>query len=297
MTLSRFLILFFCMIFLNQCSSYKNAVLKISPRAKVFSRTSSLQLNIETSSPVAKEGGKRTIAKVIGLLSVMLNPAIGGGFLSGGLHAITGPDHLAALLPASLGLKGTFGLKIGAIWGLGHGLSAMVLGMAMFFLKDSIGSKLDVIDKLSNLAESIVGISLVFIGLMGVKENFEDHSDHIDVTDNLVISKYSDGKFGRSSSAIFANGVLHGCSLDGAPSILPAIAMNSWQTAIAFLSAYSIGTMVTMSITAGAIGELSTRLGEVMNNPDLPRNLSLGSSAVAIIIGLVWIVKAYYIRS
>ena len=90
MTLSRFLILFFCMIFLNQCSSYKNAVLKISPRAKVFSRTSSLQLNIETSSPVAKEGGKRTIAKVIGLLSVMLNPAIGGGFLSGGLHAITG---------------------------------------------------------------------------------------------------------------------------------------------------------------------------------------------------------------
>lgn len=209
-----------------------------------------------------------------------------------------GPDHLAGILPISMGLKGTFGLRIGAIWGLGHGLSAMALGMGMFFLKDTLGGKLEVVKKLSNVAETVVGFSLVTIGLIGIKENMahkvepvDPSKDTVDITDNVLY--HPEQNVAASGTAVFANGLLHGCSLDGAPSILPAIAMNSWGTAVTFLTAYCFGTMLTMSLTAGIIGELSTRLGKALDNPDLPRNLSLGSSAIAILIGVFWIIKCY----
>lgn len=249
--------------------------------------------------------------QLVACISGLINPTIVGGSLAGGLHAITGPDHLAALIPSSIGLNGLHGLRIGAFWGFGHGISAMVLGMGMFSLKDSLGSKIDVIRNLSNLAESIVGLSLVFIGCIGIKENLDAINekndcvkgtrldeedceiDEVDVTDNVVYSPATNEVFGGTSFAIFANGLLHGCSLDGAPSILPAIAMNSWRSALTFLSAYCFGTIFTMSLTAGIVGELSIRIGKAMKNPNLPRNLSMGSSGLAILIGLYWIVKGY----
>ena len=75
-----------------------------------------------------------------------------------------GPDHLAALLPTSIGKSGFYGLRIGALWGLGHGMSAMLLGLGAFFLKGRMSSKFEILEKLSSLAESIVGASLILIG-------------------------------------------------------------------------------------------------------------------------------------
>ena len=46
----------------------------------------------------------------------------------------------------------------------------------------------------------------------------------------------------------------------------------------------------------GLFGEGSMRLGKVVNNPNLPRNLSLGSSVLAIAIGVFWIVQAVFLR-
>lgn len=54
-----------------------------------------------------------------------------GGVLAGGLHAVSGPDHLAALLPRIMGQKWHNSMRIGATWGLGHGFSATVIGLAV----------------------------------------------------------------------------------------------------------------------------------------------------------------------
>lgn len=54
-----------------------------------------------------------------------------GGVLAGGLHAVSGPDHLAALLPRIMGQKWHKSMRIGATWGLGHGFSATVIGLAV----------------------------------------------------------------------------------------------------------------------------------------------------------------------
>lgn len=61
-----------------------------------------------------------------------------GGILSGGLHAVSGPDHLAAVLPRCLGKRWWVSCRIGAVWALGHGVSASLLGIFAFFLKGKI---------------------------------------------------------------------------------------------------------------------------------------------------------------
>jgi len=221
--------------------------------------------------------------------------SIAGGLLSGGLHAITGPDHLAALIPPSIGHPGWYGMRLGATWGLGHGISAIFLGLSAFFLKGTVSNRFKFLQKLSTLAESTVGISLIIIGFVGIKENLEKEEETKvwndenkvqaeDVTPTTTL---------KSSQAIFANGILHGFSWDGAPSLAPALTMTSWRGALSFLISYCIGTIIAMSIASGVVSEGSLRLGKAVNNPDLPRNLSLASSLVAILIGIYWVIQVF----
>jgi hypothetical protein len=207
-----------------------------------------------------------------------------GGLLAGSLHAVTGPDHIAALLPSSVGQRWYTGMRIGAAWGLGHGFSATLLGSIAFLLKDKISSQFVFIEKLSSVAESAVGVSLLLIGALGIKEVVYDKNNGEESTSSLASLK--------SNSAIFTNGILHGFSWDGAPSLAPALTLTSWRSAMVFLLSYCFGTMMAMSITAGAVGEGSIRLGEATKNPDLPKKMSIVSSAIAILIGIFWIFQA-----
>lgn len=206
---------------------------------------------------------------------------------------LIGPDHLAAIIPNSVGKSAWYGAQLGAMWGLGHGVSACLIGFAAFFLKGKISGKFHFLDKLSSLAEIAVGASLVGIGLLGIKESQEaDEGGHIEAG-SAVTSSGKESKTG-GALAVFANGLLHGFSWDGAPSLAPAIAMNSWRAASIFLGAYSIGTVIAMSISAGFIGALSKKLGEMSNSPDLPKKLSFFSSLFAVVIGIYWLAQSFF---
>jgi len=223
---------------------------------------------------------------------------------------------MAALLPPSLGKSGWHGFQLGAIWGFGHGLSAMFLGLTAFCLKGRVNSKFAMLEKVSNFAEFVVGASLIAIGVIGIKEsnNLPTVSEFNDSIEELVStpaaenvkSSSSISTLSMSSTAttistksnltsmknIFANGILHGFSLDGAPSLLPALAMTSWRSAGTFLLAYSFGTMLTMSVVTAVVAELSLKLGKFVNDPNLPKRMSFFSSIIAIAIGSFWILQA-----
>jgi len=141
-----------------------------------------------------------------------------------------GPDHLAALMGPSIGKPGHFGLRIGAVWGLGHGFSAMLLGSSAFYLKGQFTGRFAILEKLATLAESAVGISILLIGLIGIKESTEEAA-----TSGQDEIGGDQASYPKSSRAIFANGILHGLSWDGAPSLAPAITMTSWKSALTFL--------------------------------------------------------------
>merc|ERR1712224_118636 len=91
----------------------------------------------------------------------------------------------------------------------------------------------------------------------------------------------------RNKALIF-NGLLHGFSWDGAPSLAPALAVATWGGNLAFLSAYAAGTVGVMTIATSLIGEGTRKAGEAFNRPDLPQKLSFFTSFLAIAIGGIW---------
>lgn len=217
-----------------------------------------------------------------------------GGLLGGALHAIAGPDHLAALLPRCCGQRWYKAGRIGLLWGMGHGVSVTILGVLGFALKSQFqrapGAKA-VLHGVSQLMEVAVGLSLIIIGAMGLREAKEwgeeidslpAHSLSAAVSPNEAVTPSN-----RNRAVVF-NGLLHGFSWDGAPSIAPALAVATWGGNLAFLSAYAAGTVATMVIATSFIGEGTRRAGEFFNRPDLPQKLSIFTSILAIVIGTIW---------
>lgn len=99
--------------------------------------------------------------------------------------------------------------------------------------------------------EGLVGISLIAIGLLGLKESLLDHEETPSYETKSAGSAVVEGGGGLAvaskgaGKAIFLNGVLHGFSWDGAPSLAPALAFSSWASVLWFLLAYCSGTMVS----------------------------------------------------
>lgn len=87
--------------------------------------------------------------------------------------------------------------------------------------------------------------------------------------------------------AVVFNGLLRGFCWDGAPSLAQVIAVATWSRNLAFLSAYAFGTIATMAVTATLIGEGTRKAGQFFQRPDIPQKLSLGSSVLAIAIGVM----------
>eukprot|EP00529_Nitzschia_sp_RCC80_P026358 CAMPEP_0113464976 /NCGR_PEP_ID=MMETSP0014_2-20120614/13490_1 /TAXON_ID=2857 /ORGANISM="Nitzschia sp." /LENGTH=349 /DNA_ID=CAMNT_0000357097 /DNA_START=193 /DNA_END=1242 /DNA_ORIENTATION=- /assembly_acc=CAM_ASM_000159 len=216
-----------------------------------------------------------------------------GGVLGGALHAVSGPDHLAALLPRCCGQPWYKAGRIGALWGMGHGLSATILGVLAFGLKAQVRKAPGVqavLGKASHVTEIAVGLSLIVIGAMGIREAREWEEESMPANSLSAAASPDAGVAVKDAQkrAVIFNGLLHGFSWDGAPSLAPALAVATWGGNIAFLSAYATGTMAAMALTTTLIGEGTRRAGEVFNRPDIPQKLGFFSSLLAIAIGAVW---------
>jgi len=112
-------------------------------------------------------------------INLLSNSALVGGFLSGGLHALTGSDHLAALLPLIIGKGGWHSCFYGAVWGTGHGLTSAVLGFLSYGMKNYIlkwqsageeSGDEGFLHQCGYLVDGAVGMTLIVIGMMGYYE-------------------------------------------------------------------------------------------------------------------------------
>jgi len=86
------------------------------------------------------------------------------GLLAGCLHTLTGPDHLAALAPLTVGPSRAQNALMGALWGCGHNTGQMLFGLAFVLLKDRLPFDMEIIGQ---WGQGIVGGTLVIIGIMG----------------------------------------------------------------------------------------------------------------------------------
>ena len=185
---------------------------------------------------------------------------------------------------------------------MGHGFSVMLLGITAFFVKGKIsqmGSIQSLLTKATSVTEIAVGLSLVLIGIMGMKEAREWEAENGSSGGTVVVhpqkslsaaaveTDFTPAVVSQSRAVMF-NGLLHGFSWDGAPSLAPALAVATWRGNVAFLLAYALGTIGVMTVATTVIGEGTRRAGQVFHRPDLPQKLSFFSSILAVVIGLVW---------
>lgn len=199
---------------------------------------------------------------------------VGGGLLSGCLHALCGPDHLAALMPLIIGRSFLLSCSYGLVWGLGHSLSSCLLGLSSYGGKSAltIFSFPFLMDYLNSMMNVIVGCTLMVIGAMGVREALQslaetesEETDSTRVDESANNAETGDQGFVKklptkeSFLAVLLNGVLLGASLDSLPSLAPGVAVGNTRSLLTYLLCYSIGTFLTMMVLCGTIGEISYR--------------------------------------
>ncbi|RZC66746.1 hypothetical protein C5167_010431 [Papaver somniferum] len=215
------------------------------------------------------------------------------GFFAGCLHTLSGPDHLAALAPLSIGRTRMESAAVGALWGFGHDAGQVIFGLLFLLLKDRLH-----IEILQTWGTRIVGLTLLFIGATGIKEasevpapvpcvTLENGECDVSALEPLEAPK-AKKKIGL---ATFATGIVHGLQPDALLMVLPALALPSRLAGAAFLGMFLLGTVFAMGSYTVFIGSCTEALKERV--PRITEILTWASSLVAIALGLAILVSQF----
>lgn len=215
------------------------------------------------------------------------------GFVAGCAHVLSGADHLAAIAPLAADGRQRSWIT-GLRWGLGHALGVAVIGALALTTRAVLP-----IDRLSTVAERIVGIALIAIGSWGLWKAFatrvhvhaheHDGLSHVHVhahahrhEPTTVAAPHAHGH------AAFAVGALHG--LAGSShllGVLPSLALPTTEAAVLYLAGFGCANLFAMAGYASVIGALATRLAT--KGPRALRALLVTSAALAIAVGGAWL--------
>jgi len=237
------------------------------------------------------------------------------GLAAGAAHVVTGPDHLAAIAPIAVHSPAR-GLRIGAWWGLGHGLGVLLAaGVAQLF------RELVALDTLAAWSERVVGVVLIVLGLWALRKasRLVVHShDHVhphvhphthDGAPAQGASRHHNVLLGRPHQhlhlhasardhdaphaharhmhASFWIGALHGSAGAGhLLGVVPTLALPPIEAAL-YLVAYLVAAVASMA----AVGFLLGRLSHVAGERRLRAVLAI-ASVTTIGVGVWWLVAS-----
>lgn len=242
----------------------------------------------------AKAGGPAAAALGSRFVRNELLSSAWTGFFAGCLHTLSGPDHLAALAPLSIGRTRMESAAVGALWGCGHDAGQLIFGLLFLLLKDRLH-----IEVIRTWGTRVVGFTLLLIGAMGIKEASEVHSQFVplengdsDISVYDVVGTPVMGKKKKVGFATFATGIVHGLQPDALLIILPALALPSRLAGAAFLSMFLVGTVMAMGSYTVFIGSCSRALKDRV--PRITEKLTWASSLIAIGLGLAIIISQLF---
>ncbi len=214
--------------------------------------------------------------------------ALGTGLIAGSLHVISGPDHLAALAPIALSDR-TRAMRVGATWGLGHGLGVCALGGLGLALRQVVD-----VEIMSQWSELVVGLTLIGIGTwalhrstrMEVHAHSHTHDGHAHVHLHVHVDEPDHGAdqaHSVHSHAALGVGFLHGAAGTGHLfGVVPALALPAPDAAV-YILAYLVSAVGSMALFGGLLGQFAAR-----STTGWMRRLVWASGLAAILIGLVW---------
>jgi ABC-type nickel/cobalt efflux system permease component RcnA len=216
------------------------------------------------------------------------------------LHVITGPDHLAAVIPFAIESKKK-AWKIGLSWGIGHLVGMMFIGGLFVAFKDLIP-----IDSISKYSEQLVGLVLIGIGVWAFYKIFKKNKNHkhlhVHSEDSPIIHSHKhehshEKSHGhthaiikkQSNYASFSIGFLHG--LAGIAHFLlfiPVLGFEDQLESVLYVGGFGIGIVVSMTVFAFIIGKISS-FAKNEHNDVFFKGIRFAGGLFAIVIGIYWI--------
>ena len=206
------------------------------------------------------------------------------GILAGFIHVVSGADHLIAMAPSAI-INPKIAIKNSISWGLGHSSGVIFLAVLAIFIKD-----ITPLNKFSNFAEFLVGISLLIIGVFAIKSslqlNVHSHFHQHDgvAHHHLHFHSKAQKKHNKHFHALTGLGLLHG--LAGGShflAVLPALALPI-PNAFAYLISYLIGSLVSMILFNYLISITTFRVGQKSI-----RGLIAFAGGLSLSMGLFWV--------
>lgn len=268
-------------------------VILLSAFVLAFLHPSTVSPAFATLQTAAKSGGPAAVAVGTTLIRSELLSSAWTGFFAGCLHTLSGPDHLAALAPLSIGRSKMESAAVGALWGCGHDAGQVLFGLLFLLLKDRLH-----IEVIRTWGTRVVGLTLLVIGAMGIREASEVpvpcvalENGECDVGEYEALVSQPAGKK-KIGFATFATGIVHGLQPDALMMILPALALPSRLAGAAFLLMFLVGTVIAMGSYTVFIGSCSEALKERV--PRITEKLTWASSLIAIALGLALLVSQYF---
>lgn len=199
--------------------------------------------------------------------------ALLSGLLAGGLHVLSGPDHLAAVLPLSVRLPER-AHAIGAVWGLGHGGSMLLWLLAALCFRQLLP-----LEFVSELAELLVGFALLWVGLLGVRRELRRRCARVPHEPCEDIEKQN------SVTEAFGFGVLHGSAGAGhLAATLPMLGLSA-QGSVLYCAGFTLSGVASMAF----FGACTRRL---VRNPSIASQARPFCALSALLVGGFWIVTA-----
>lgn len=216
------------------------------------------------------------------------------------LHVITGPDHLAAVIPFAIESKKK-AWKIGLFWGIGHLFGMISIGILFLLFKELIP-----VDSISNYSEQLVGIVLLMIGVWSFYKIFKEDKKHkhlhVHGIHTVAIHKHEHShhhetahhhthnhQLKQSSFASLSIGFLHGLAgISHFLLFIPVASFKSQLDSISYLFGFSCGILIAMTSFALLIGRISS-FSKNEHNDTLFKGIRFAGGIFAVIIGLYWI--------
>lgn len=177
--------------------------------------------------------------------------ALAAGALIGIRHALE-TDHLAAIatLVKDDTERPTF---VGASWGIGHSIPIAVLGLLF------VGLGIQLPESVTKLFEVFVGFLLIFLGVrmlwtisQGVRSHDHGHGPHSHFDLGDVSFGFTHHHFDDES---FLVGIIHGFAGSGALVIALVSTAPTVTSAVTFLAAFSLLSIVTMALVTFVWGK------------------------------------------
>lgn len=167
------------------------------------------------------------------------------------------------------------------------------MGLVFVLLKERFH---DFAPALSRWSGVVVGLTLVAIGLMGLYETYMEggeggHGEGEGGEIPLALAGANGGSASakggaagaRGLAATYATGIVYGLQPDALFVVIPALALPTKLAAVAYCSAFVVGTCAAMGGYTAAISTSSSAL--TRDRPWLQAHLSTVASGVALAVG------------